>query len=66
MNKQWNPNTKPYCISCRFYEAKGFYTWEIKEKADNRKCKHLQRCFRVSELASKNDKQISMTDFIGG
>lgn len=61
-----NPNTKQYCEGCTFWDPVGFYTWEREENPLKRECKHLKRCNRVFLIANKQDKQISLSDFIGG
>lgn len=56
----WNPETYSYCCGCPHYESIGQYIYELSRPA-KRKCKHLQRCRRVAELAKKTELDGQMT-----
>lgn len=56
----WNPETYSYRCGCPHYESIGQYIYELSRPA-KRKCKHLQCCRRVAELAKKTELDGQMT-----
>ncbi|MPM29317.1 hypothetical protein SDC9_75857 [bioreactor metagenome] len=45
-----NPETYDFCHQCRFYEAVADYDYQLSSPG-KRKCRHLNRCRRVEEIA---------------
>ncbi len=58
-----NPITKPYCQDCKYWEPVGFYRFEREADPNKRKCKHLQICKRVYQIATES-RQMQLSDFI--
>ena len=50
---QWNPNTRPYCKGCPYYEPNGRYIYLLERDPKERMCRHLNRCKWVAGQMGK-------------
>lgn len=59
----YNPITYPFCKNCQYYKPIGNYIYLLnrpgKEGEENRKCKNLSVCLRISKMGYK---QMSLFD----